>query len=77
MFDLLQVEDQIGVELTENFAMTPAASISGWYFSHPDSCYFGVGRIGSDQVADYAQRKGVSIDEAKRWLSPSLVDDSE
>jgi len=77
LFDLLQVEDQIGVELTENFAMTPAASISGWYFSHPDSCYFGVGRIGSDQVADYAQRKGVSIDEAKRWLSPSLVDDSE
>ena len=77
LFDLLQVEDQIGVELTENFAMTPAASISGWYFSHPDTRYFGLGRIGSDQVADYAQRKRISIDEAKRWLRPSIVDDSE
>jgi 5-methyltetrahydrofolate--homocysteine methyltransferase len=52
--------------------MTPASSVSGWYFAHPDSRYFGVGRVGRDQVEDYAARKGWSIAEAERWLAPNL-----
>ncbi|MCA1789130.1 MAG: methionine synthase, partial [Thioalkalivibrio sp.] len=72
LFDLLDVEKRIGVELTESFAMSPAASVSGWYFSHPSSSYFGIGRIGRDQVDDYATRKGWSIEEAEQWLAPSL-----
>ncbi len=72
LFDLLQVESSTGIELTENYAMTPAASVSGWYFSHPQAYYFGVGRIASDQVADYAQRKGWSIEQAEKWLKTNL-----
>ena len=72
LFDLLQAEDNAGVRLTENFAMLPAASVSGFYFSHPDSCYFGVGRIDRDQVEDYAARKGMTLREAERWLAPNL-----
>jgi 5-methyltetrahydrofolate--homocysteine methyltransferase len=72
LFELLDVTNTIGVELTESCAMYPAASVSGWYFSHPSSRYFGVGRIGRDQVEDYAARKGWSLEEAEQWLAPSL-----
>ena len=72
LFDLLEAERHTGIELTESFAMSPGASVSGWYFSHPDARYFGVGRIERDQVEDYAARKGWSIEEAERWLAPNL-----
>jgi 5-methyltetrahydrofolate--homocysteine methyltransferase len=58
--------------ITESFAMYPAASVSGWYFSHPESRYFGIGRVGRDQVEDYAKRKRMSLAEAEKWLSPVL-----
>lgn len=64
--------DQVGITLTESCAMYPAASVSGWYFSHPESKYFGLGQIGKDQVESYARRKGMSIAEAERWLAPVL-----
>ena len=60
------------MELSEHFAMLPAASVSGLYFAHPEARYFGLGRIGKDQVEDYARRKGWSVDEAETWLAPSL-----
>jgi 5-methyltetrahydrofolate--homocysteine methyltransferase len=63
----------VGIELTESGAMTPAASVSGLYFSHPDAKYFNVGRIGRDQLESYAQRKGVSVEEAERWLASWLA----
>ena len=72
LWTLLDVEKRIDMKLTESFAMYPAASVSGWYFSHPDSRYFGLGRIARDQVEDYAQRKGMTLDEAERWLAPVL-----
>ncbi len=72
LFRLLDAETQSGIQLTESFAMFPGASISGLYFAHPDSHYFGVGRIELDQVEDYAKRKGWSIEEAERWLAPVL-----
>jgi 5-methyltetrahydrofolate--homocysteine methyltransferase len=72
LFDLLDGERRAGVKLTESYAMWPASSVSGFYFSHPESRYFGVGRIERDQVEDYARRKGWSIAEAERWLSPIL-----
>ena len=72
LFELLQATDNTGIELTEHFAMFPAAAVSGWYFGHPDAKYFSVGRIGRDQVEDYAVRKGISMSEAERWLQPSL-----
>jgi 5-methyltetrahydrofolate--homocysteine methyltransferase len=62
----------IGMELTESFAMIPGASVSGYYFWRPESRYFGVGKIGRDQVEDYARRKGWSMSEAERWLAPNL-----
>jgi 5-methyltetrahydrofolate--homocysteine methyltransferase len=58
--------------LTESFAMLPTASVSGFYFAHPESQYFGVARIGPDQVADYAARRGVSVEQAEAWLRPNL-----
>ncbi|HBF99548.1 MAG TPA: hypothetical protein DDW95_13445, partial [Alphaproteobacteria bacterium] len=61
LFGLLDAEQNAGIRLSENFAMLPASSVSGFYFSHPESCYFGVGRIDKDQVADYAARKGETI----------------
>jgi 5-methyltetrahydrofolate--homocysteine methyltransferase len=73
IFRLLGAEERAGIRLTESCAMWPAASVSGWYFSHPESFYFGVGRIGRDQVEDYAARKGMTLEEAERWLSPSLA----
>jgi 5-methyltetrahydrofolate--homocysteine methyltransferase len=72
LFDLLDGEKAIGVKLTESYAMWPGASVSGIYFSHPQSHYFGVGRIERDQVEDYAARKGWSLEEAERWLAPIL-----
>ena len=71
LFDLLEA-DQCGIRLTESAAMMPAASVSGLYFAHPEATYFTVGRIGSDQVIDYAKRKSTSVDEVERWLSTSL-----
>ena len=72
LFELLDARAQAGMELTESLAMTPPASVSGLYFAHPKSHYFGVGKIEKDQVEDYARRKGWSVDEAERWLSPIL-----
>ena len=72
LFELLQAERRAGIQLTENFAMHPAASVSGFYFSHPDARYFTVGRVDRDQVLDYAQRKGLPLAEVERWLSPIL-----
>ncbi|TLU99143.1 methionine synthase [Dyadobacter luticola] len=71
LFDLLGAE-KLGIVLTESFAMYPASSVSGWYFSHPDSRYFPVGKIFKDQVEDYARRKDMSLEEAEKWLSPIL-----
>jgi 5-methyltetrahydrofolate--homocysteine methyltransferase len=71
LFELLDAE-RVGIALTESFAMTPAASVSGIYLAHPEVRYFSVGRVAQDQVADYATRKGMSIDEAERWLRPNL-----
>ena len=72
LFDLLRVEESAGITLTESFAMLPAASVSGYYFSHPQSQYFGVGKIERDQVEDYARRKGMDVAVIERWLSPNL-----
>jgi len=74
LFKLLDAEKNTGITLTENFAMWPASSVSGFYFAHPDSKYFAVGKIGRDQLADYARRKGMPVKELERWLSPYLVD---
>lgn len=72
LFELLDATTNAGITLTESFAMLPGASVSGYYFSHPDSQYFGLGRIGRDQVEDYAKRRGVSVEQAERWLAPNL-----
>jgi 5-methyltetrahydrofolate--homocysteine methyltransferase len=77
LWELLDVEAYTGIQLTEGMAMWPGASVSGWYFSHPESQYFVVGRLGRDQVADYAERKGWTIAEAERWLSANLAYDPE
>ena len=74
IWKLLNVEHEIGVKLTESMAMWPAASVSGYYFANPESKYFGLGKIKKDQVEDYAKRKNISIEQAKKWLSPNLVD---
>jgi 5-methyltetrahydrofolate--homocysteine methyltransferase len=71
LFELLQARRQ-GMDLTDHAAMTPAATVSGYYFSHPQAKYFNVGRIGRDQAASYAKRKGMSIEEVEKWLSPNL-----
>jgi 5-methyltetrahydrofolate--homocysteine methyltransferase len=72
LWDLLDVEGNAGISLTESCAMTPGAAVSGIYFSHPDSMYFGVAEIGRDQVSDYAERKGMTLEEAEKWLAPNL-----
>jgi 5-methyltetrahydrofolate--homocysteine methyltransferase len=72
LFRLLDAEKTTGIALTESFAMHPGASVSGLYFSHPDSKYFGVGKIGDDQVRDYAARKNVNADYVEKWLAPNL-----
>jgi 5-methyltetrahydrofolate--homocysteine methyltransferase len=71
LFDLLG-DGASGIELTENFAMLPTSAVSGFYFAHPDSAYFGVARVGPDQLAEYAGRRGVDLDTATRWLRPNL-----
>ena len=68
IWKLLKVEETIGVQLTESKAMWPAASISGYYFAHPEAKYFGISKIKEDQLEDYADRRGISITEAKKWL---------
>ncbi|MFT5426013.1 MAG: 5-methyltetrahydrofolate--homocysteine methyltransferase [Gammaproteobacteria bacterium] len=72
IWDLLKVEENTGISLTESYAMYPTAAVSGLYFSHPQSRYFGLGKINKDQVQDYAHRKGMSLQEIERWLSPNL-----
>ena len=72
IFDLLQVGEATGITLTESFAMWPGSSVSGLYFAHPDSKYFAVGKLGKDQVADLAARKGKPLAEMERWLGPWL-----
>ncbi len=72
LFELLAAENAIGAKLTENYAMYPAAAVSGWYFSHPESDYFGTGKIGQDQLESLAERKGMSVQELERWLRPVL-----
>ncbi len=73
LFRLLDNEKQIGVSITESYAMWPASSVSGFYFAHPDSKYFAVGKINPDQVEDYARRKGLSVEDIERWLRPILA----
>jgi 5-methyltetrahydrofolate--homocysteine methyltransferase len=72
LFDLLNATENAGITLTESLAMDPPASVCGWYFAHPQSHYFGLGKIGRDQLEDYASRKGMSLEEAERWLRPVL-----
>lgn len=76
IWDLLQVEENIGVQLTESLAMWPAASVSGYYFAHPQARYFGLGKIAQDQLVSYARRKGISVEMAQKWLAPNLAEDS-
>jgi 5-methyltetrahydrofolate--homocysteine methyltransferase len=75
LFELLEAEKRAGVRLTESFAMWPGAAVSGYYFWHPDAHYFGLGRIGRDQLEDYATRKDMPVDAMARWLAPNLADD--
>jgi len=72
IWDLLAVEENAAIKLTESYAMWPGSSVSGLYFSHPDSQYFGVGKIGRDQVEDYARRKDMTMAEVEKWLSANL-----
>ena len=72
LWNLIDVEKNTGITLTESYAMFPTAAVSGWYFSHPNSRYFGLGKINYDQVRNYAQRKGVDIKIMEKWLSPNL-----
>jgi 5-methyltetrahydrofolate--homocysteine methyltransferase len=73
LFALLEAEKRAGIIITESYAMVPTAAVSGFYFSHPESTYFAVGKIGKDQVEDYARRKDWTLDEAERWLAPTLA----
>ena len=75
IWELLKVEETIGVKLTDSLAMWPAASVSGYYFANPESKYFGLGKIKEDQVADFADRKGIPVEEATKWLAPNIADD--
>jgi 5-methyltetrahydrofolate--homocysteine methyltransferase len=72
LFDLMKTTDRTGITLTESFAMLPTASVSGFYFAHPESSYFGVARIGRDQLAEYATRRCVSLEQAETWCRPNL-----
>ena len=77
LWRLLDVRAATSIELTESWAMVPGASVSGWYFAHPDSRYFAVGPIGRDQVQAYAARKSVAVEEVERWLRPNLAYDPD
>jgi 5-methyltetrahydrofolate--homocysteine methyltransferase len=72
LWELLDVERNAGIRLTESYAMYPTAAVSGWYLAHPEARYFAVGKIDREQVEDYARRKGMSVEEAQRWLAPNL-----
>ena len=74
IWEVLEVEEKIGVTLTESLAMWPAASVSGYYFAHPEARYFGLGKIKEDQLNDYAKRKGIDLEKARKWLAPNLAD---
>ena len=74
IWDLLAAQEHTGMKLTENYAMWPGASVSGWYFAHPESKYFAVAKIQADQVEDYAKRKNWTLEEAEKWLGPNLSD---
>ncbi|MCB0456572.1 MAG: methionine synthase [Flavobacteriaceae bacterium] len=74
IWEVLNVQENIGVSLTESLAMWPAASVSGYYFAHPEARYFGLGKIKEDQLEDFAKRKNISISEAKKWLQPNIAD---
>jgi len=73
LWELLDVEKHTGISLTESLAMWPASSVSGWYYSHPESRYFGVGKIGEDQITDYASRRDMAVEVAEKWLAPNLA----
>ncbi len=73
LFALLEAERNAGISLTESCAMLPASAVSGFYLSHPESSYFAVGKVGRDQIEDYARRKGMSIEETEKWLAPNLA----
>ncbi len=75
IWDLLQVKEKIGVELTDSLAMWPAASVSGYYFGNEEARYFGLGKIKEDQVADFADRKNIALEEANKWLAPNIADE--
>ena len=75
IWEMMGVEDEIGVKLTESLAMWPAASVSGYYFGHPETKYFGLGKIEQDQVQDFAERKNMKLEEAQKWLAPNIVDE--
>ena len=72
LWDMANVEENTGIQLTESRAMWPGAAVSGWYFSHPESRYFVVGRVAKDQVRDYAERKGWDVETAEKWVGPNL-----
>jgi len=76
LFALLDAANATGIELTESLAMYPASSVCGWYFAHPESKYFGIGKIEKDQVTNYAKRKNMEIEEVERWLRPVLEYDA-
>ena len=73
LWEMMEVEEHIGVKLTESYAMWPAASVSGYYFAHPEAKYFGLGKIKEDQLLDYSKRRSITIDEARKWLNPILI----
>ena len=73
LWEMMEVEEHIGVKLTESYAMWPAASVSGYYFAHPEAKYFGLGKIKEDQLLDYSKRRNITIDEARKWLNPILI----
>src|SRR6056297_2391453 len=75
IWDMMEVEEKIGVKLTDSLAMWPAASVSGYYFRHPQAKYFGLGKIKQDQVKDFAERKNMKLEEAQKWLAPNIVDE--
>ena len=74
IWDMMDVEERIGIKLTDSLAMWPASSVSGYYFGNQEAKYFGLGKIKEDQVADFAQRKEISLEKATKWLAPNMVE---
>ena len=77
LWSLLNVEEHTGISLTESLAMWPASSVSGWYYSHPESRYFGVGKLGRDQIVEFAYRRDMSLQVAEKWLASNLAYDPD